>query len=152
MNLKSIIQAIGRFFEKLFNDTKDAFEELPKEQQDAIIQGVHVAEAIKEFYSKGEQFIVSLIALKANVSDDVARGAILAIGKDLGVDTGQVRDVLDKVANRVEEAVTDNAWNALWQDVAKFATIWLSTGKANWLTLGLGVIEFAYQRFIKGVK
>lgn len=152
MSLKSLIQAIGHFFEQLFSNTKADFNNLPKNQQDAIIQGVNVSQIIKDGYSKGKDYVIAQIAEKTGVSTDVATAVILAVGKDLGIDTGNVDDVLSHFADKIQAGITDNNWNALWQDVAQFAASWLATGKLNWVTLSLGVIEFAFQHFVKGVE
>jgi len=151
MSLASIINSIGHFFANLFSHAKNSFNELPKEQQDALVQGVNISQTLKEVYKEGEDAAVTAIATKLGVSEDIARGVILHVGKDLGVDTGQIKDVLDHFADKVQAGITDSGWNALWQDVASFAAQFMSTGKLNWVTLSLGVVEFAFQKFVKGV-
>lgn len=152
MSLKTIIASIGEFFAKLFGDTKDAFNDLPKEQQDAIIQGVNISQIIKDGYAKGEAFVVTQIAAKLNVSEDVANGVILYVLKSFGINEPSIQEGFDKLADRVQSGLTDEGWNGLWQLGAQSAASWMSTGKLNWLTLSLGVVEFVVQHFIKGVK
>jgi hypothetical protein len=152
MSLKTLIASIGHFFEKLFNTTRDSFNDLPKEQQEAIIQGVNVAEIIKLDYRQGAENLIHQIAAVTNVSDDVAKAVILHVLNSLGIDAIEVQDGLDKFAQRVENTITDDGYNGLWQSIAKFAASWLSTGSLNWITLSLGVVEFVYQKLFKGVK
>lgn len=146
---KRLIDSIGEIISHLLHGAQNAFNNLPKEQQDAIISGVNVSEILKTSASQGEAAVVKLVADKIGMSTDVATGLILNIGKDLGIDANSVQDVLDHIADKAQSAVTDNSWNALWQDIAKFAASWLSTGSLNWVTLALGVIEFAFQKFVK---
>lgn len=152
MSLKTLIHSIGHFFANLFNSTKDAFNELPKEQQDAIIKGVNVAEIIKTGYNESATVLTLAVAEKLNVPADVAEAVILHVLHSLGIDVTNIQDGLDKLAERIETTVTDDGWNGLWESVAKFAASWLGTGKLPWVTLGLGVIEFAYQKIFKGVE
>jgi len=152
MSLKSLIHSIGAFFENLFKNTAADFNNLPKEQQDAIIQGVNISQIIKTGYAKGEAFVVNEIASTLNVFPDVASAVILEVGKGFGIDTGKVQDVLNHFADKVQAGITDNGWNGLWQNVAQFAASYMATGSLNWVTLALGVVEFAVQHYLKGVK
>lgn len=152
MSLKSIIKSIGNFFAKLFGKAKDAFNDLPQDQKDAIIKGVNVSEIIKKLHVSGVISIVDEIKYQTGLSEDAVEALLLQLAKDLGMDTKSLDEAIKAIADKAENTITDNAWNELWQSLAKFAASYLSKGKADWITLGLGVIEFAYQRFIKGVK
>ena len=144
-----LIASIGNFLSHLLAGAQKGFNDLPKDQQDAIINGVGVADIIKKEYHLGEAAVVASIAKAIGVTPDVASGLILGIGKDLGINTGKIQDVLDHYANQTQAVLTDNGINSLWQTTAKFAASWLATGSLNWVTLSLGVIEWAYQNFIK---
>lgn len=153
ISLSNLIASIGHFFGNLFKTTQTAFNALPKEQQDAIISGVNVSQIIKEGYTKGEAFVVSEAATKLNVSTNVATGLILHVLNSIpGINTTSIQAGLDKLADHIQTGITDNGWNGLWETVAKSGASWLSTGSLNWITLGLGVVEFAVQHFLKGVK
>lgn len=152
MSLKTLIQSIGHFFANLFNSTRDAFNDLPKEQQDAILKGVLVSEIIKTGYEAGEQAVIKYVAQKCEVSEDVSKSVILHVLHSLGINVSNIQEGLDGLAGRIENTITDDGWNGLWESVAKFAASWMSTGKLNWITLGLGVVEFAYQKIFKGVE
>lgn len=153
MSLKSLIDSIGHFFGQLFRTTKTAFEQLPKEQQDAIISGINISAIIKGGYLKGETAIINEVAQKLNVSTEVAKEVVLHVLNSIpGINTADVQSGLDKLADALQSGITDEGWNGLWEVAAKSAASWMATGKLNWVTLGLGVLEFAYQHFLKGVQ
>jgi hypothetical protein len=152
MSLKSLIQSIGKFFDGLFRSTKKAFNELPEDQKDAIIKGVNISELIKSGYTLGPEYLINAVATGCDVSKDVARGVIDHVLKSWGINSTDIQSGLDKLAERIEDGLTDDGWNGLWEVGAKAAASWLSTGRLNWITLGLGVLEFAYQKIFKGVK
>lgn len=152
MSLKTLINSIGHFFSGLFKSTQKAYNELPEDQQQAILNGVNIAEIIKQGYKEGEEYLVAVIAAKANISTDIARGVIDHVLKSWGINETSVQAGLDKLAQTIEKGLTNDGWNGLWETVAKSAASFLGTGRVNWVTLGLGVVEFAYQKFIKGVK
>lgn len=153
MSLKTLVASIGHFFENLFKTTKTAFNALPPDQQDAIIKGVNISQLIKNGYAKGETALVSDIATKLNISTDIANGVILHILNSIpGINVTVIQDGLNKLADNLQAGITDEGWNGLWEVAAKSAASWLSTGSLNWVTLGLGVVEFAVQHFIKGVR
>lgn len=152
MSLAALINSIGHFFESLFNNTKADFNNLPKEQQDAIVQGVNLSQILKEGYTKGADAIVSEVSSKLNITTDVAEQVILHVLQSLGINVTDIQKGLDQLSERVQNTVTSDGWNGLWQSVAKFGASWLSTGSLNWVTLSLGVIEFAFQKIFKGVQ
>jgi predicted regulator of amino acid metabolism with ACT domain len=122
---------------------------MPKADQDNVIAGVNIAQIIKENYTKGEDAVVSLIVDKTGIPKDVVEQGILTIAKDAGINTTSVQSYLDTIADKIQAGITDNHWNALWENVAKFAASFLSDGKLNWVTLGMGVIQFALQAIVK---
>lgn len=142
--LGKLIKEVGQFLAKLLTDTGDAFNDLPKEQQDAILNGVQVAQIIKDNIDRGETYVIDVIASRLNLSQDVAKGLFDRLSKDLGVDS-----VLNGVADKIGQGITDLAHSALFQLIAQSAATFLSGGAVNWLTLALGVVEYAYQ-WLKG--
>jgi hypothetical protein len=147
--LGRLLASIGGFITHLLNSAKNGYNAMPADQQQALVKGVNISQLIKDNYTKGETALVNLVATELNISPDVASSAILSIAKDSGINTGKIQDYLDSIANKVQAGITDNGWNALWQTVAQFATSFISGGSVNWVSLGLGVVEFCYQHFIK---
>lgn len=139
-----LIESIGNFFEKLFKDTADGFNNLPKEQQDAILNGVQASQIIKNNIGQGKVYVADLIAVKLGLSNTIAQGLVDTITKDLGLD-----DFTTDLADKVQTGITDLAHNSLFESIAKFAASFLGAGSVNWITLGLGVVEYAYQK-LKG--
>lgn len=140
----TIFGSLWKLIKGLFESTKDAFEKLPKEQQDAILNGVQVSEIIKNNIGQGKAYVADLIAVKLGISGDIATGVVDAVTKDLGLD-----DFTNGLADKVEKGLTDLAHNSLFESIAKFAASFFGAGSVNWITLGLGVIEYAYQ-WLKG--
>lgn len=153
MSLKSLIDSIGNWFGALFRTTKTAYEQLPKQQQDAIISGVNISQIIKQGYTKGETDLVAEVASKLGISTEVAETVILHVLNSIpGINTASIQAGLDKLADALQNGITDEGWNGLWEVAAKSAASWMATGSLNWVTLGLGVVEFAFQHFLKGVQ
>jgi hypothetical protein len=144
-----LIAAIGGFFAHLLNGAKSAFDELPKQQQDAIIQGVNISQILKDGYTKGVAFVLSEIEAKLNIPEDVATQLLQTALKDIGINEADLQTGFAKLADKLQSGVTDNNWNSLWQTVASSAAQWLSTGSLNWVSLAMGLIEWAFQHFVK---
>lgn len=147
-----LIASIGGFFSTLLAGAKKGFNALSPVQQQALINGVNIAQIIKENYAKGEASVVSLISQKTGLPADAVSTAILAIAKDAGVNVTSVQAYLDTLANKIQSGITDNNWNSLFSDIAAFGASYLSTGSLNWVSLSLGLIEFAYQHFVAAKK
>jgi hypothetical protein len=141
---KSIFGTLWGLIKGLFESTQDAFNRLPKEQQDAILQGVQVSQIIKDSVGKAESDVIQLAADKLGISHDIATGLFAQLSADLKVD-----QVVAGVADKIEAGLTDLAHNALFENIAKFATSFLGAGQVSWITLALGVVEYAYQ-YLKG--
>lgn len=139
-----VFGAIWGVIKGLFESTQTEFNKLPKEQQDAILNGVQVSQIIKDNIDRGETYVIDVIASRLNLSQDVAKGLFGRLSNDLGVTS-----VLQGVADKIGQGITDLAHNALFQLIAQSAAAFLSGGTVNWLTLALGVVEYAYQ-FLKG--
>lgn len=140
----SIFGGLWKLIKGLFESTANEFNKLPKEQQDAILNGVQVSQIIKDNIDRGETYVIDVIASRLNLSQDVAKGLFDRLSNDLGF-----QNILEVISNRIGQGITDIAHNALFQLIAQSAATFLSGGAVNWLTLALGVVEYAYQ-FLKG--
>lgn len=136
----SLFGGLCKLIKGLFESTQDEFNKLPKEQQDAILQGVQVSQIIKDGVGKAESEVIQLVSDKLGISHDIAAGLFAQLSADLKVD-----QVVAGVADKIESGLTDLAHNALFDNIAKFAASFLGAGQVNWITLGLGVVEYAYQ-------
>lgn len=144
-----LLAAIGGFIVGLFHNAGKAFNELPPDQQKATIDGTNISQILKTGYMKGEKWVLGEIVNVTGLAPDVAEQAVLHVAKENGVNTTSVQEYLDHIADKIQAGVTDNKWNAIWQDIAKFAAGYLTQGKLDWVTLSLGIIEYALQTFVK---
>ena len=141
--------AIADLVKSIFNHTKKEWENLSEADQQGLINGSKLADLLKQTIGEAEETVVRTVATSLGVSESVTTAAILAVGKDLGIDTGKISDVQNKLADKAQEAVTDNQWNSLWQLVAQSAAQWFTSGKFNWASLSMGLLEFIYNEFVK---
>lgn len=140
---------IFNLLKSLFKHTQSEWGKLSEADQQGLINGSKLADLLKQTVGEAEETVVRTVATSLGVSEDVAKGAILAVGKDLGIDTDKVSTVQDDLAHKAQNAVTDNAWNSLWQLVAQSAAQWFTQGKFNWASLSMGILEFVYNTFVK---
>lgn len=148
--LSRIIASIGIFMVHLFTGAGNGFNELAPAMQQGAVNGSQISQILKLFYAKGEAFVIQKITDVTGLPADVATQAVLSVAKDAGINTTSVQAYLDHIADTVQAGVTDNKWNALWQDVAKFAANYLTQGKLDWVTLSIGIIEYVFQTFVLG--
>jgi len=147
--LGRLIATIGSIIASIFNAAGKAFKTLPPDQQTGAINGSQISQIIKNGYAKGEAWVISEITSVTGLPADVATQTVLSIAKDAGVNTTSVQAYLDHIADKVQSGLTDSGWNALWQNVAKFAAIYLTQGKLSWASLSLGLLEYIFQTYVK---
>lgn len=141
----SIFGGLWKLIKGLFESTKDAFEQLPPDQQKAILDGTNLSQLLKDNFNRAEVYVIDLVAVKLDVSFDVAKAAILYVGKQMRVTEASVQAVLDHVAETETSEIDDIAHNSFFKQIAEFASFFLGAGALNWVTISLGVIEYAYQ-------
>lgn len=150
--LGRLIQWLGSTIKSLFNSTGKAFNSLPPDQQKGAIDGTQISQIIKTGYSKGEAWVLGEITAKTGIPADVATQVILTIAKDSNINVTSVQAYLDHIAKTVQAGITDNHWNSIWQTAAQFGATYLTQGKLDWVSLGLGIIEYAFQVFVNKAK
>lgn len=141
--------AIANLVRSISNHTKKEWGNLSEADQQGLINGSKLADLLKQTIGEVEETVVRTVATSLGVSESVATAAILAVGKDLGINADKVWLVQNKLAEKAQEAVTDNAWNSLWQLVAQSAVQWFTQGKFNWQSLSMGILEFVYNSYVK---
>ncbi|EHQ30013.1 hypothetical protein [Mucilaginibacter paludis] len=154
--ISKVLSALAHLPSALFNVIKSLghsiqsqWDNLPKAEQDAVINGSKVGELLKQFYKDGEAVVLQKVTEATGLSPDIATAAILAVGKDLGINATTVQQVLDHIGSKVDELLTDTGWNGLWSNIAKSLAGWLSTGSLDWVSLSMGLMEWAYRAFVK---
>lgn len=143
-----IIAAIGSFFSHLLSGAKTAFDELSPDQQQAIENGVNISQIIKTGYKLGADYVIEEVTKATGVSSDVAEQLILSAFKDMSINATSIQAGLDALADKIQSGITDNDYNGLWQDLARSAAQWLSTGSLDWVSLSLGLVQWAFMHFI----
>jgi len=151
MSLKTLIKSIGHFFERLFKNTADDFDNLPADQKASIVDGINVSEIIKLLYKNGEQQVIEGVMQRLHVSENVAIGVVDYALKSWGINETTIQDGLDELDLILSNGITDGGWNSLWKTLAENAAMWISNGKLNWVALSLGLLEVAYQKIFKKV-
>lgn len=142
--LGHLIKQLGQYLGKLLKDTEDAFNDLPQAQQDAIKNGVQISQIIKDNIQRGETYVKEVIISRLNLSPSIVDGLFDQLSKDL-----KYESILNGVADKIGQQLTDIAYNEEFEKISKFAAMFLGAGAVNWITLALGVIEYAYQ-WLKG--
>jgi hypothetical protein len=144
-----LIAAIGGFFGHLLKGAETGFNDLSKQQQDDIVNGVNISQILKEGYKDGKNAVLTTIETKLNIPPDVAEQLLLTALKDVNINEPDLKAGFGKLADRIQAGVTDNHWNDLWKTIAKSAAQWLSQGSLSWISLGMGLVEWALQHFLK---
>lgn len=144
-----LIAAIGGFIGHLFAGAQSAWNDLSPQQQDSIVNGINISQILKEGYTKGVDAVLGEIETKLNIPADVATIVLQTALKDAGINETDLQTGFDKLANKIQAGITDNNWNDLWKTIAKSAAQWLSTGSLSWISLSMGLVEWALQRFFK---
>lgn len=148
--LRNIGPTFRKLIQRMLDNTELDWKALTPEQQEAIINGSRIAEMIKVGYREGADYLIGQVMDLTGLQREPVETLLLAILKDKwGITIQSIQEGLDKGAEAIEEGVTENGWNDLWQGLAKFAAGYLSNGKLDWISLSLGVLEFAYRKFIK---
>lgn len=135
----TIFGGLWKLIKPLFESTENAFNDLPQEQQNAILNGAQVSQILKDNVGRGETYVKEVIKSRLNLSQDVVDGLFDQLSKDLNY-TG----LLDGIADKIGQGITDASHNALFDDIAKFASLFLGAGAVNWITLALGAVTYAY--------
>lgn len=140
---------LGAFFAHLVTGAKSAFDSLTKQQQDDIVNGVNISQILKDGYKEGKDVVLATIESQLNIAPDVAEQLLLTALKDANINELDLQAGFDKLADRVQSGISDNNWNDLWKTIAKSAAQWLSQGSLDWISLSMGLVEWALQHFIK---
>jgi uncharacterized protein YoaH (UPF0181 family) len=148
--LRRIPATLRKLVQDMFDNTERDWHALTHEQQQAIINGSQISELIKEGYKRGEDYLIKEATALTGLPVEAIAAILLNILQDkFGVNIKSIQEGLDKGAEAIENGLTSNGRKDLWQGVAKFAAGYLSDGKLDWVSLSLGVVEFAYRKFIK---
>lgn len=143
MSVKTILEQFGHWVTSLFTTAEGHFNALPLNQQQAILNGSAIPQIIKTNLDAGETEITGLIIQKTGLQADTINSLLQGLYKQFNVATLAEYQALLKSA-------TGTFWATLLEGAAKFLAGVLSGGVVTWESLGLGLLTYAYNTFIKG--
>lgn len=132
----------------LFPAVKREFENLPKEQQNGLIQAGQFAQIIKDHLHDGYDAIIHAAATQLGITDQEANHILTELAKKLGVDTGTPEKLIDKLQSIVNKGLENSVWDNLWHSISGQLAIILSGGELDWGHVALGLIQFVYTEFV----
>jgi len=141
--LTKLLALIGHAFESLWKTTEDELEKLPPDQKEAAITGSIIPQIIKNNLDIGETSLTGLIIDKTHLPVDVIEPLLQATYKEFNTAS------LSEYQNLLKSS-TGAKWMSLLEGAAKFIAGQLSGGKLTWESLGLGLIQAAYLKYVKG--
>jgi hypothetical protein len=147
MNIfKTIANSILNIFKSA---AEKSWNNLDKELQGHALTATALAQAIKKSIGIGyNDFAVKTSALTGLPVEKIDN-VVLSIANDLGMKPSSVIEGYKSIQERAQQIDSDNGWNALWQNVMKFAATYISSGKLDWQALSLGIAEIAYHKLFK---
>ena len=145
MSLKTLLEKILPF---LFTAAEKQWDALTKEQQAAILNGSGgFAQIIKNNLDLGEVELKQLISEKTGLPLDVVNATFDAIAKELNVSSDTVVVFIQASLKEAENTLN---WNGLLTTIGSIAAIVLSGGSITWESLLMGLLQFAYKKFVQG--
>lgn len=154
--MANIFKSLGLFFAGLYhailNDLEHRFNQLPDEEQKALIEGGQFGQLIKSGLDDGVEAIEKKAADLLGWTPEQIQTAWQGLASKLGLpgtsDFGN--NVIDHLQSEVDSILEDSAWDALWTTVSGQLQIVLGGGKINWVIVASGFTEFVYVKFVKG--
>jgi len=150
INLKSLLNFFSGLYHKLLGDLESDFNDLPKDEQDALIKGGQFGEIVKQNFRNGYHAVLADASHVLGLSEAQADELLVALGKKLGINSQYGFATIDYLQSEFNKGLEDSSWDALWTTVSGQLQIILGGGKVNWVTVAIGLTEFVYQKFVKG--
>jgi hypothetical protein len=149
----SIFKDVANFFSDLFRGAAEkAWAHLHEDAKDNAITGANFAQVIKESIGVGYDEFISRVSAETKLSTEQIEGVLDRIAEDLGITAEGYDNIYIAIQDKANTVLSDTGWNALFQNIAKFVSIYLTSGKLDWITLSLGVAQIAYEKFQQAKK
>ena len=146
--------SLKTFFEKLFPFLFDAiereFDKLPQSEKDALVQSGQFGQIIKTELHNGYDAIVTAASQKIGLDKATVDNLLTSLAAKFKIDVNAPNELVDKLQEQVNKGLDDSAWDALWTTVSGQLAVILGGGAVSWPTLALGLVEFVYNKFVKG--
>jgi hypothetical protein len=148
--LSGIVNFFGSIFSPVFKGAKKSFEDLPEEEQKALIHGSGVMEFISSQIGELPENIQAGILVKfPDINIELLKAGLIAISKgfNLKVDENSVPDLIAKIQDHLHSLEGDT-WNAIIRGAAELIAIFLAP-KGTKFGAFTSLIEYVYQTFFK---
>ena len=146
MSLKTFLEKILPF---LFNAVEKEFDNLPKGEQDALINEGQFGQIIKTEFSKGYAAVEALAVSKLGMTPDGVNTSLIALAKKLSIPATTGAEFITGLQAKVTTIVEDSEWDSFWHNVSGQLMIIAGGGTISWPTLAMGLIQLIYDKFVK---
>jgi hypothetical protein len=143
MSIKSILEKLLPF---LFSAAQKEYDKLNKESQTGLLHGLNIGQIIKENLDAAETDIVNIIVAKTGLDADEVGAALQEIGDHYGITDGSIITYLQTELKAAQNVLK---WKGILNTFANIAAIVLSGGSLTWEKLAMGLLQFAYEKFVK---
>lgn len=146
MSLKKILETIFPF---LFNALQKAWDKLSSTQQSAITNSGLIGQLLKNNLTILGTDLVALIASKTGLKEQEITDTLLALAKTFGLTTDSLNEAVSFLQGKLSNAASNEEWNGLLQIMLNAGGTFLSGGTLNWVSIAMGIGEWAYSNIIK---
>ncbi|MDB5288590.1 MAG: hypothetical protein JWR05_3539 [Mucilaginibacter sp.] len=146
MSLKTFLEKILPF---LFDALQRAWDQLSTVQQSAITNSGLIGQLLKNNLTILGTDLVTLIVSKTGLTEQEVTDALLALAKTFGLTTDSLNDAVSFLQGKLSSASSNEEWNGLLQIMLNAGGTFLSGGTLNWVSIAMGIGEWAYTNIIK---
>lgn len=143
--LVKILESILPF---LFSALKRSWDNLTKDQQNAIINSGMIGQYLKNNLNALSGDLVAAIAKATGLPAATIESTLLALAVKFGYKSDDVDKAVTFLQDKLKNAASNEDWNGLLTIILNAGGTLLSGGSLDWVHLALGLGEFAYQKFV----
>jgi len=150
-----LLEKIGDFFEGIFKASKDTYDKVSPEVQEALIKGSEIIKLVNDNLDKAPDFVYELLESKFPEITKEKLQEILAKAADAlnVVDDIHDLDMVQTIGNiqyALENSKTKDGtvWAAISSTAAKLIAVFLAPKGTKWATIET-LMEYVYRTFIK---
>lgn len=145
----SIIDLLKKLFPFLVSAAERTFNNLEDAAKEAGINGSLFAQIIKENSEAASDDVKNIIKSKLGFSDAQLNDLLEALRQEYNIPTED--HIIEFLQMKVNNVTSGILHNSVVNEIFTVAALALSKGKLTWLTLLMGVGEYIYRKFVKGV-
>jgi hypothetical protein len=148
----SIWSFLAHLFNSLFNATRDAWNKLPKNIQDGLLNGSGILNIINQYADQDPKLVIATIqANYPNENLDLIYTGLVAVAKSFNLIPGAVPATLEEVVALIQahlKSVEATVWPAIIQAAAGVLATILS-GSGTPFEIISTLLQFVYTNFVK---